>query len=1113
MKTTPRLRALLFALATAALVTPLSAIKITVPDQYQDQVEAIKEAERKEREQELEGVAESAEGGIEIAGEDKPQKEKPTVDADEFLVQSVVEATDAATEFEGTLAADEGIVSGQVVDEETGEPVSGAAILIEGTDIATVTDDSGRYSLGPAPAGIYTLSFIKTGYIEANITEYTVAGGEVSVFPFALPPRPADMSDEVYELQDFTVTAEEASSMMANLNLKRLDTASMLSSLGSDDFSRLGVSDVESIVKRISGVTTSGGRFAVVRGLEDRFSTTSMNDLVLPPPDPNRPAVPLDIFPASMIESVDVRKTFTPDMPGGSSGGNINIVTKSFPDEPTVKVSFGLEYDSNATAEDNFQQDSSGGSGDYFSNGFADRKLSNESFASSRGAPGPNSTLRVSYGDSWDISDSARIGLFATFQGKRSYSYREVKNQRLASGDEFVYDFEDLEFSSSPPVPRTGFFSAEGTNNKLRFPINSVGTSYESITTNDLSAFLSLAYEYEDVHSIQYNLFWSAVGEDVVSFTGDEIRPGGDGVGSPQTEFNDPDVQDIPDGQLEDGGPILSKALEYEQREYILNQIIGAHNPEGFLNGYVNIDWGVAFGKNSEDSVNRFYQENAVTVEAGASGAGSPGELFNEGSEELPFILNRELSQDNLVARVDLSTEPLELDDIWMENIVFSAGVYREEAKRDVETVEQQFQGTDTFLFDTDPATGNIVPKTAAFRSLESYAAEGDREIDAYYFRADLQATEKLKFVFGARLESTELSYVNTDGSFTASNLLGVGAGVTAASISVIDERKLLPSFSIIYEFNEKISVRAAYSQTTARPSFREIAPFFSYNADTGTTEVGNFGQLVSATSGFPYFDNPGLSTSDVENVDFRIDYINDDEMVGLSLFYKEVKDPIEQIELGLGEDIFSWENNENTGQVMGLEFEARKNLGFIHESLDNFTVGGNFTLLESWVSRSPREETRFVKDQPSTSIPGLVDFIVPPSLVDEEPERPLFDQPEYLLNLYLSYSNEDLGLDATISYFAQGDSLYAVGSSGVDGSEPGIPRSADSPDLYKQGYGELNFVLSKKFADNWKVSFSAKNLTDSTREIKYDDITGDGTSFRSYKKGIRYGISVSWDM
>jgi hypothetical protein len=247
MKPNQRILTLALGLLQLALLNTTQAIKIVVPDQYKDQVKSVKEAERAEREQELEGDSMANESTA--AAQDKPAAAKPASNADEFLVQSVIEATDTAAAMETSLAADEGIVSGQVVDKETGEPVSGAAILIEGTDIATLTDETGRYSLGPAPAGIYTLSFIKTGYIEANITEYQVAGGEVSVFPFALPPRPADMSDEIYELQDFTVTAEEANDMMMKLEL-RMDSNQALEIFSSEDFSKFAASDVGEAIKR-----------------------------------------------------------------------------------------------------------------------------------------------------------------------------------------------------------------------------------------------------------------------------------------------------------------------------------------------------------------------------------------------------------------------------------------------------------------------------------------------------------------------------------------------------------------------------------------------------------------------------------------------------------------------------------------------------------------------------------------------------------------------------------------------------------------------------------------------------------------------------------------------
>ena len=331
------------------------AIKIVVPDQYKDQVESIKTAELKERRDELEGIAQGTVGGVNIAGQELAA-EKPKVEADEFLVQSVVEATATASAFEGTLAADEGLVSGQIVDKETGEALAGVAIIIEGTDVATVTAEDGRYSLGPTTAGSFTISFIKSGYIEANVTDYNIAGGEVSVFPFAMPPRPTEMSDEVYELQDFTVTAEEANQMMLKLDLRQSSIAT-LDILNSEDFAKFGASDAAEAISKMSGASLSDGKYVVMRGLNDRYNTTLINGVRLPSPDPDRKAVALDIFPTSLFEGIVARKTYTSDMPGESSGGSIELITKAIPEEPFVKFSIGAGGQINSPETEDFLAD------------------------------------------------------------------------------------------------------------------------------------------------------------------------------------------------------------------------------------------------------------------------------------------------------------------------------------------------------------------------------------------------------------------------------------------------------------------------------------------------------------------------------------------------------------------------------------------------------------------------------------------------------------------------------------------------------------------------------------------------------------------------------------
>ncbi len=339
MKTPSKLIVLLIAAAFALTVTPLSAIKIVVPDQYKDQIEAIKLAERAEREKKLNYITGSSEGGIQIFVEDKPEQPdaaETSAEDGEFIVMPVVEPK---IDTQETLGEGEGRVAGQVFDKESGQPLRGVAILVEGTDFGTVTDSQGRYRISNVPSATYSLSFFKPGYIEATVTDTRVMEGELMKLDFAMLPRPSDMSDEVYVLQDFTVTAEQAASQNVALLALRQTSIASIDALSSEDFSKFAAGDAAEAISKISGASLSDGKYVVFRGLNDRYNTTLINGVRLPSPDPDRKAVAMDIFPTSLFDSIIARKTYTSDMPGESSGGSIELRTKSSPEEFFVKFS------------------------------------------------------------------------------------------------------------------------------------------------------------------------------------------------------------------------------------------------------------------------------------------------------------------------------------------------------------------------------------------------------------------------------------------------------------------------------------------------------------------------------------------------------------------------------------------------------------------------------------------------------------------------------------------------------------------------------------------------------------------------------------------------------
>ncbi len=87
-------------------------------------------------------------------------------------------------------------------------------------------------------------------------------------------------------------------------------------------------------MKRVSGVTVQDGKYVFVRGLGERYTTTSLNGARVPSPEPEKKVVPLDLFPSSLLDAITTSKTFTPDQPGDFSGAEVNLRTRSFPAEP-----------------------------------------------------------------------------------------------------------------------------------------------------------------------------------------------------------------------------------------------------------------------------------------------------------------------------------------------------------------------------------------------------------------------------------------------------------------------------------------------------------------------------------------------------------------------------------------------------------------------------------------------------------------------------------------------------------------------------------------------------------------------------------------------------------
>jgi len=242
------------------------------------------------------------------------------------------------------LAAQAGQITGRVVDATTGRPVAAARVAVQGLQLAANSAVDGRYTIAGVPAGTHALTVTALGYSTKTVTGVRVAAEGTASLDVSL-------STATLLLEGVTVTAQaEAGSVTQALDEQRT-AVGVVSALGAEQIARSPDGDAAQAIRRVSGVTVQDGRFVVVRGLSERYTTAALNGARLPSPEPERRVVPLDLFPAGLLETVSTTKTFTPNLSGDFSGALVNIRTREFPAEPFFNVSTSLGYNPDVTGQ------------------------------------------------------------------------------------------------------------------------------------------------------------------------------------------------------------------------------------------------------------------------------------------------------------------------------------------------------------------------------------------------------------------------------------------------------------------------------------------------------------------------------------------------------------------------------------------------------------------------------------------------------------------------------------------------------------------------------------------------------------------------------------------
>ncbi|MCY3486935.1 MAG: TonB-dependent receptor, partial [Bacteroidetes bacterium] len=333
---------------------------------------------------------------------------------------------------------------------------------------------------------------------------------------------------------------------------------------------------------------------------------------------------------------------------------------------------------------------------------------------------------------------------------------------------------------------------------------------------------------------------------------------------------------------------------------------------------------------------------------------------------------------------------------------------------------------------------------------------DASRDIIAGYLMLELPLTRKLKLVGGVRSESTEIVTESYDLTLPDSLRRGV-----------LDTPDWLPSMNVVYAINESMNLRLAATRTLARPTYRELAPFQSFNFVGGDIQEGN----------------PLLNRTLITNYDIRWEmFARAGEILAVSAFYKVFQDPIERVLRNVGEGRFVSFQNVDHARVFGAEFEARKRLNNWTNLpiLRDLSISGNFSLVRSQVD-IPEDEM----------------IIIRASDPNASNSRSLEGQSPFLLNLSTSYENYKLGTIIGVYYTVFGDRLLSV----TEGA---------TPDVFEKARSDLDVTITQDLPANLRLKITAKNLLGSdVRQIQtFKNRTYD---YISYSRSRTLGIGISY--
>ena len=343
-------------------------------------------------------------------------------------------------------------IRGLVTDRETGEPLIGAAVMLDGTTTGAVTDMDGHYELVGVRNGKWLIVVSYVSYRTERVSVTVDGVAEVDV----------QLSPDAQQLEGVTVTAEAKRNTEAALITVQRQSLVMQTGVSAQQIKRTQDKDASEVIRRVPGISIIDDKFVMVRGLNQRYNNVWINNSAVPSSEADSRAFSFDIIPSSQLDNIMVVKSAAPEYPADFTGGFILINTKDVPDKNSFSISLGGSYNDRTNCRGFYAAEGSGTDFLGFDNGMrglsdgigtqltlvgseennyslTDNGLNND-WTVKKHTPLANLSLNANFTCRWALGNGAAWAMLGALNYSNGYQTYSDMNNNLFGGYDTTHD-------------------------------------------------------------------------------------------------------------------------------------------------------------------------------------------------------------------------------------------------------------------------------------------------------------------------------------------------------------------------------------------------------------------------------------------------------------------------------------------------------------------------------------------------------------------------------------------------------------------------------------------------------------------------------------------------